>query len=443
MGTMMKRSAFERKKNHVAVLFGILLVVAVGIGVYLFFMQSWAKSGIDNLVNADYSAVRAQKDERAAAAGLPLSKKTDYPSSVDIYETPLGFPIVSYSQSWTGDKLKDIYDELIANKHGREIYTVSEVLLYPGESALNTSTGVAGTHVTQLKQFSIFFDLPGLAPDTLEYNIDSTQSTIELYNMDKYDSTTQIARTIAHEYGHHYTMTYFMPDDEAAKASEYYRLRGIGQLGRDVFFDIDSEYYENHMWSVYELAAEDYVQLMGSPTVRQQREYLDIFDVLGSYGKNKNYTAYADSSTFNVYPQENIFIPLADEVGGLRDYYLSFIGETSGTADLGRTDFNLKMTKHESYGYVYYEITWDRTTTDPEALYTLVCYSENGDIFVPVRTVRGNETPIARVGTAVSLSGITLTTLKNGITDEDRFFKLYVTWPDGRLQSSERFDADF
>jgi hypothetical protein len=134
---------------------------------------------------------------------------------------------------------------------------------------------------------------------------------------------------------------------------------------------------------------------------------------------------------------------MADEVDGLRDYYLSFIGETSGVENLENADFNLAMTPLDSYGYKYYEITWDKTTEDENALYTLVCYSEDETIFLPVRTIHGDEAPVARVGTAVRLSGITLTTLKNGVTDEDRYFKLYVTWPDGRMQSSEMFHADF
>jgi len=438
-----KRSAFDKKKNHIAILFSILLVIAVGAGVYVFLMRGWAQSGIDDLVNDDYTPVTALKESAREMKGSPISQKAEYPDAVDIYQTPTGFPIVSYSQKWTGSKLVDVYNELLLNKHGKEIGSVSAVLLYPGESSLNTDSSVAGTHVTEKKQYAMFVDLPGIIPDSLTYHLDSTQSTIELYNMDNYDAVSQVSRTISHEYGHHYTMYYFMPDDEAAKSSEYYRLRNIGSFDHEVFFDIDSDYYENHMWSVYEIAAEDYVQLMGSPTAKQTKEYLDIYDVLDNYSKNKDYTAYADSTTSNVYPQENIYIPLADEVNGLRDYFLSFIGETSGLTDIGDADFNLSMTPHETYGYTYYDITWDKTTADKNALYTLVCFNTNGDIFVPVRTVHGDETPVARVGTAVKLSGITITKLVNGITDEDRLFKLYVTWPDGRMQSSEIFHADF
>ncbi len=439
----MNRVAFEQKKNRVAVVFGIVLMLVLVAGIFFYLDTTWAESQKLALKNADFSATQAVKGENDEATGLPVSQKMQYPSAVDVYETPMGFSIVSFSQNWTGESLKEIYNELTANKHGEEMYAISEVMLYPNESALDSGGGVAGTHVTQQKNFSVFFHLSGLAPDSLQYDFSSIQSTIELYNMDEYDAVSDIARTISHEYGHHYTMYYFMQNDEAAKASEYYVLRGVDGFDHDVFYEIESEYYENHMWSLYELAAEDYVQLMGSPGAKQQREYLDVYDVLDNYNKHKDYTAYADASVSNVYPQENIYLPLADEVIGLRDYYFSFIGEQSDVQDLDHADFNITMSEHEQYGYSYYEITWDKTTKDPGAVYTLVCFSENGDVFLPVKTVRGNETAVARVGTAVKLSGITLTTLKNGVTDEDRYFKLYVTWPDGRMQSSEMFYADF
>lgn len=439
----MNRAAFEQKKNRVAVFFLIFLMLVLAAGIYLYLTTTWARSEMEALKNADLSATHAVKGDNRGATGLPVSQKMQYPTAVDVYQTPMGFSIVSFSQNWTGESLKDIYNELTANKHGEEMYAISEVMLYPGESALGSGGSVAGTHVTQQKNFSVYFHLSGLAPDSLQYNFASVQSTIELYNMDEYDAVSEVARTISHEYGHHYTMYYFMPSDEAAKTSEYYVLRGVDSFDHDVFYDIESEYYENHMWSLYELAAEDYVQLMGSSGAKQQREYLDVYDVLDNYNKFKDYTAYADASVSNVYPQENIYLPLADEINGLRNYYLSFIGEHSDAQDLDHTDFNISMTEHEQYGYTYYEITWDKTTKDSDALYTLVCFSDNGDIFLPVRTVHGDETPIARAGTAVKLSGITLTTLKNGVTDEDRYFKLYVTWPDGRMQSSEMFYADF
>jgi len=439
----LNRTVFDQKKNHVAIFFVIILILVLAAGIYLFLCKMWAESEMSALKNADYSVSQAVKGDQTDAPGLPVSKENEYPSAIDVFKTPMGFAIVSYSQNWTGDSLKDIYDELTANKHGKEMYAISEVNIYPGESALGSGGSVAGTHVTQQNSYSVFFHLPEIVPDSLQYLFNSTKSTIELYNMDEYDDVSQVARTISHEYGHHYTMYYFMQNDEAAKDSDYYRLRGISDFDHDVFYDIESEYYENHMWSLYELAAEDYVQLLGSPGAKQPREYLDVFDVLENYKKYKDYKAYADASVSNVYPQENIYIPLAHEVNGLRDYYFSFIGEQSDTEDLEHADFSLTMTEHENYGYTYYEIAWDKTTADPDSLYTLICFSENGDIFLPVRTVLGNETPVARVGTAVKLSGITLTTLKNGITDEDRYFKLYVTWPDGRMQSSEMFYADF
>ncbi len=439
------RSALEKDRNKIALLFTIILIVAVGAVVFLFFNMMAAKSEMTALVSADYagSRVEATKRSEAELPGLSLREKQKNSLAVDVYETPLGFDIISYSQKWTGEKLNDVYNELISNEHGDEIRSISKVVIYPKESGLDSGSAVAGTHVTKRQSYSVFFHLPGIVPDSLVYGFNSTMSTIELYDMDKYDNISQIARTIAHEYGHHYTMYYFLQNNEAAKQSEYYKLRGIDNLGREVFYDIESEYYENHMWSLYEIAAEDYVQLMGSPGAKQTREYLDVYDVLEDYEANKNYKAYADASIINVYPQENINIPLADEINGLRDYYYSFIGKQNNTEDLGKASFNLKMTAMEKYGYPYYEITWNKTTQDQDALYTLVCFDKDKNIYLPVRSIRGDERPVARVGTAVQLSGITLTTLTNKVTDEDRYFKLYVIWPDGRMQSSEMFYADF
>ena len=104
------------------------------------------------------------------------------------------------------------------------------------------------------------------------------------------------------------------------------------------------------------------------------------------------------------------------------------------------------MKRRSSYGHVHYEITWNRPTKDRNALYTLVCYDMDGQIFLPVRTLKGNEEPKARVGTATRTSGTTVyysTGMFPEVIKEDRMFRLYVLWPDGRMQSSELFHAHF
>ena len=195
------------------------------------------------------------------------------------------------------------------------------------------------------------------------------------------------------------------------------------------------------MWSICEVAAEDYVQLMGSPNTRQIREYKDVMDVLNS-GSN-TYKIYADSNTSNVFPQENMLIPLANEVSGLRDYFFSFIDEENEFGSLTNVDFDLQIEKKSYQGNVYYEITWDNVFDSANAFYTLVCYDVDKNIFSPIRTLYGNETPIARVGTATKIRGNTIISLPDSVTKEDRYFKLIVILPDGRTISSDFYYVDF
>ena len=173
-----------------------------------------------------------------------------------------------------------------------------------------TDSNVAGTQSQQQSEYRVFFDLPSLVPQTMEYSFHSNLSVIELYNMDEYSDISQAAHTISHEYGHHYTMFYFLQSEEAAKASEYYQLRGFGTYDKPVFFGSEDEYYANHEWSIYEIAAEDYMQLMGSNTGKQTEEYLDVYDLATEY-QGDTYSRTYDKSIVNVYPQENIYIPLA------------------------------------------------------------------------------------------------------------------------------------
>lgn len=445
------RVYFKRQKRSIAlrVIF-VLLILAVAVTAYIFIDRQIAIKAMDNLVNADYTGqiLTAEKVGSDQRAGYALSQRQDETLNTYEYVTPLGFSIVSESEKWTNEKLVDVYNELLNNKHGDEIMYISKIIIYPGPSDIGlTDSNVAGTHSQERSEYHVFFNLPALLPQSMEYAFKSSLSVIELYNMDEYDDVSQAAKTISHEYGHHYTMFYFMQNDEAAKASEYYKLRGFGGYDHDVFFDTVDEYYANHAWSIYEIAAEDYVQLMGSHTGRTTEEYLDVYDLATNYSDDEYYRSYNDN-IINVYPQENIYIPLADDIGGLRDYFYSFIDHSSDMAPLGPTNYHLSMAKKtgitsNNESYTYYEIKWDKPISDPNAIYTLVCYDMDGNLHSAIRTVNGDEMPIARVGKYVAQQGTQLVWFPSDVTDEDRYFKLIVLLPDGRIQSSELFYADF
>ena len=436
---------YERSRIKPAlIILLILLLLVIGAGVYFYLQSSSLAEQKAQIEEYDYSqgAVSMSVSGLRQPEGYSVEDTTLESVKEDVYMTPLGFPIESNSANWQGEKLKEIYDELLRNKHGDEINYIAKIVVYGGVSEIGTKDSVvAGTHSTTQEYYQVFFDMPAMVPSSLKYGLTTKMSVIELYNMDEYDTIEQAARTIAHEYGHHYTIFYFMQDDEKVKESQYYSLRDFQDINHKIFYDNQQEYLVNHMWSIYEVAAEDYVQLMGSPKTRQIREYKDVMDVLNS-GSN-TYKIYADSNTSNVFPQENMLIPLANEVSGLRDYFFSFIDEENEFGSLTKVDFDLQIEKKSYQGNVYYEITWDNVFDSANAFYTLVCYDVDKNIFSPIRTLYGNETPIARVGTATKIRGNTIISLPDSVTKEDRYFKLIVILPDGRTISSDFYYVDF
>lgn len=437
---------YRRQKRSIALRsIMILLILFAAAAVYLLIDRHIAAKTMENLVNEDYSnqILSFEKAGESSKAGYTLTQRQDETLGTYEYVTPLGFSIVSRSEKWTGEKLKEVYKELLNNKHSDEIMYISKIIIYPGktDNGLDDSD-IAGTHSQEKSEYHVFFDLPALAPQSMEYVMKSDLSVIELYNMDAYDDISQAARTISHEYGHHYTMYYFLANDTEAKASDYYTLRGFDKYDKDVFFNTVDEYYKNHEWSIYEIAAEDYVQLMGSSTGKKTQEYLDVYDLVTNYGSD-DYTYSYNDTIVNVFPQENTYIPLADDIGGLRNYYDSFIGAKDDLKPIDSEDFNLEIRQKSHLGRIYYEITWNKISNDPDALYTVVCYDKSYNFFSAVRTVYGDEKQIARIGKYVVLDGNQEKWWPSEVTEDDRYFKVFLLLPDGRMISSKPLYMDF
>lgn len=436
---------YERDGLKTAIIITVvLLFLALGAGVYFYLTSDAVQAEIAKIdtINYDAYAFSLDKESGTEQKGLSVLESSGESVTADVYMTPLGFPIESYSENWKGEKLKEVYEELLKNKHGEEINYISKIVIRGGESDLGTNDSVvAGTQSTTQEHYQVFFDVPMLVPPSLEYGLTSKQSVIELYNMDDYDTIEQAARTISHEYGHHFTIYYFMATDEQVKQSDYYQIRGFDYFEEPIFFSDQQDYYENHMWSIYEVAAEDYVQLMGSPNSRQTEDYKDISEVLST--GDKDYRIYADSNTTNVFPQENMSIPLANQVNGLRDYYYSFIEEENELGDIPEVDFDMSMRKQSSHGYTYYDISWNNVFDDEDAQYTLVCYDKDKQIFSPIKTIYGNEKAIAKVGTVSKIEGNKIISYSNDVTKEDRYFRLIVMLSDGRMIASDYYFADF
>ena len=440
-------SAYYRRQKRsfgLRILFALLLFV-VAATAYLLIDRHIVITTLASINDKNYAqlAIESEKNGDMERAGYALNQTREETLGVYEYVTPLGFSIVSQSEKWTGEKLVEVYEELLNNEHGDEITYISKIILYPGPSDIGlTDSNVAGTHSQESDEYHVFFDLPALLPPAMEYVIRADLSVIELYNMDAYDDISEAALTISHEYGHLFTMYYFLQNDAAARASEYYALRGFDGYDHDVFFDTVNEYYASHEWSIYEIAAEDYVQLMGSDTGKKTEEFPDIYD-LATANNGGDYLGTYDDSIFNVFPQENINIPLADEVEGLRSYFYAFIKTVNEQPAIESADFNFTVTQQTSFGYTYYEIAWDKTSEDPDTLYTLVCYDAEGNPYSAVRTIHGDEEAVAHVGAYAAIVGSQLVIYSNDVPNAPRYFRLYVILPDGTMQSSTLFYVDF
>ncbi|MFO7173439.1 MAG: hypothetical protein DIU70_010855, partial [Bacillota bacterium] len=106
------------------------------------------------------------------------------------YKGESGVRIVSYSTRWnTREQLKALHDELLNNFHSEELAYLDAVILYPGEAP----DGVAGRWRGEWTK-------RGDGPWQL-----NPGRIIELYRADEITSLDLMARTLSHEYGHHFT----------------------------------------------------------------------------------------------------------------------------------------------------------------------------------------------------------------------------------------------
>lgn len=194
-----------------------------------------------------------------------------------VYTGPGGLSVRSFDARWSSpDLLHAVHDELLSNTHGAEIAALERVDLLPGYGLAHYRARlVAGPD-----------DRLGLAPG----------AHIVLY-LGGVDDIDALAGLLAHEYGHHFTIYWFVerygrhPSDYAG--TTWAALRGLAddpRVGGGA-----------HEWDPAEIMAEDYRQLFGSPRA------------LGS-------------PAFLLEPQENRHLPLAHEVPGLAAYWRAVAG---------------------------------------------------------------------------------------------------------------------
>lgn len=356
-------------------------------------------------------------------------------------KAPEGFWLRSYSEQWNEEKLELLRQELLLNKHGAEIETLQEIVLLPEDNE-----EYLGSHQEQESRTSYRNEFP-LFQDHLKIVFRADTSIITLNNAETNNTVERMAKTLSHEYGHLYTFYYFENNQKDWADTEYAKMRQAGLYNLRTSLDDLEDYKNNHHMYLAETAAEDYVQLMGSPNARQVVRFTDVRQVLNGASQPDPEEI---NSAFNAYPQENFFIPLASEVPGLREYYYSFIQEAPVAPLQEKLEFNISISPHtvgydlvDGYkNFTSYRLAWDAPYA--EATYTLVCV-ESGDEYaaIPIKTVYPGESANAEIGNATANRGNRVEWIYDNLASGTKTFYVVALLPDGTAYLSQPLEYTF
>ena len=383
------------------------------------------------------SAPLALTENTAAQEMLSKDYTPEPEQMVASYTSPEDILFVSQSEAWDEQALKSLYEELLLNRHGEELNSLSRVTVYPQKDDF-----AAATHERSTQQTNLTLHFPSL-PETPLFAFTRATGVISLYDGDERTTAKEMASSLSHEYGHHYTFTYMLQSSAeiAYYYTEYATLRGLN-ADNSYVSTANREFYNDHHESfLVEIAAEDYVTLMGSPNARTVGEYRDIRQYMN--GETSDTTLARNAA-----PQENMKLPLAQDVPGLADYFYSFLDEPAPEFPQDR-DFGLAFDRRTaSYNltsgyqtFVSYKITWDKRFGD-DAIYTLISAKE-GEDYMPIRTIHPGEEAAAWIGCVTQDQGTRVQIYDDGLASGTRTFLVTAILPDGRFCVSEPVTRSF
>ena len=351
------------------------------------------------------------------------------------YKASNTLTFLSHSEQWDESKLKELYEELLKNEHGAELDTLHKVVVWPQDEE-----NAAATHTADVLDQSLAINF-GALPKDFHLNFSRNISLIDLYSGDRDTTIESMAWNLSHEYGHLYTFHYMLGGSNTDLAdTEYGKLRKSTEYNLNPAISPGDDYVDNHYQYLFEVAANDYVQLMGSPTTRQIIDFEDVQQTLDS---GENPPEEIRFSGNNANPQENLEIPLASEVDGLAEYFYQFIEEKAPTPVAPKSEMTLSI-ESGSKGYdlvegyrnfVHYKLTWN--TPYEDALYTIVCYDSDPYKMRPIKTVHVGKEPTATIGTVAKNTGNYVRYFADEVDSGTKTFLVIAQLSDGTYYSSE------
>ncbi len=312
--------------------------------------------------------------------------RTEYGEALQTYIPIKGPKITSYSENWsTYQKLEEIYNELLNNFHSEELDYLSDIYIYP-----DSPDGINGAYYES-----------STINNRGKYTY-GNDSYIELFNGDEYYDISQLASTISHEYGHHFTFYYLITSENKYYNewynTEYARIRQLDKY-EEVDYGTSNEYTYMRQWDITEIAAFDYVQLFGSKLAKESFDYKDITERI-----NENIIDYYTPNSFNFLPQENLELPLAADVDGLYEYWLELAGYYDEQPHITQKPIPyIKDIQDVYYGdNKKYTIAWDEVPGNQIYEYTLIIYPTGMSFFpTAVKTVATGENMEANIGSEI------------------------------------------
>jgi len=378
------------------------------------------------------------------------------------YTMDNGIDIISYVDTWAGAKLAEIGNELMNNIHGIEMEYLDRIEVHPGLEP-GGNQNVSASYRKEREEISIPVNLSGFLPKDYEVSLHLDKGVIHLYKGDEKETIEEMAADLSHEYGHHFSFFYFGDtfNSKDFKNSHYYKIRKLKDY-RQV--NGESSYEENiHRWSIFEIAAEDYKQLLGSPTGKKVTRFLDISQKVGS--QTYQPANSASSLDYNAIPQENWVIPLAAQVDGLYEYFLSFLQDADEAIEAGSVvnekhkyldDINnikadklpvLSYREEEHHGFYKGMLEWEPLKPDTvegadQVIYTLVAFTEEGQL-IPIKTVYPGEETYAVIGTVTEVEEPYIYYYQDDLNRDTLRFKLYMQFANGQVISGEELIVNF
>ena len=445
----------RRRKSKAPYIFIVILmlftILAGGAAVNRFNGEIEMYESLSSEARAFFRSQPVHSFTSSAADADPYSYVDSHNDALYAFETPEGFTMVSHSEAWNEEMLILLYHELMLNTHGEEINFLHEVIVHPHEEEDGHALATFAQGVTVI---NFFIQFPAL-PEDFTIPFPQNIGTINLYGGDINTTIESMAHSLSHEYGHLFTF-YHMFNSERNESD----VNGNGSLGDTTYarlreaarFDLITRsspgetYLQDRFRYLIEIAAEDYVQLMGSPTTRQVVDFFDVRQIINGAERPENI-----SGARNAFPQENLMIPLAIDVPGLKEYFFSFIDAEPRIPVEEKQEVSLQIRRndrgfHLVTGYrtfTHYVITWD--TPYDNAIYTLVCYDPYNYTGwgMPIKTVHPGQNASAVVGEYVVERGNQVESLDDGLASGAMVFLVIALLPDGTLYSSEKLEYTF